>query len=795
MFGLRLLWDPHFQSRAIATLAVVAVAYRAIQFAQLSAQPQFGYDLSFYWSAARHLLTGQPPYDAAQLSGTYVPQGGGFYLYPPLLAVLFIPLAAIFPDGSGQVAWLWSAFGAAILLATVVWLASAERIARDRRGLLLLLAAVFAFPPVVGELVLGNVHLELLGLFALAWYGVRRGDRRGEAIAGLAIALAGLIKVLPFLLLVWFVATRRWRAVAWTIGGAMVIAAATVPITGLQPWLDFPTVLANHGAPADPTDALAPAVWIGALTGPLVARLIVVSLGVVAVIWAARRLTVPASYAVAVATATLIAPSVFQHYLAMLVLPLLLALAHSRRRGWVAVAYFAMWGGQQPALGAVGWLLNRALPAAGALLVPAGLLVWGGRSMPRDPVTRLRPQRPRKPGAILEVPMPTTQTQPAPSATDPECPLVARSVAFDAIDRATWHRLFAASARATSFSRWNVHRAWWDAYGGTAHEQYLLVVDRADPESVRGIVPLMHRHEVEPEDAATATMLRHPTYAATAVEPGAKAVFFGASYHTDYATILAAPDDLADVAIALVDELAVGPDRSHGDRDWDVVDLRRLRDDDPVTPALQQAFEARAAREGWRVTREQEDVCPVVTMPADGDWEAYLDTLDKKARHEIRRKIRRAETGGDNVFELVEPTPAAIVEFIALHQARWGAEGLFPDTAGGARSRHFVHRLAELELAEGASRTLQLGRFRVAGRTIFLGVAFDDDREFLFYNAGVDPAARDLSPGVTGTAAYLRERQAAGCRRFDFLRGDEAYKYEWGAVDEPIHRLLVERMS
>ena len=46
---------------------------------------------------------------------------------------------------------------------------------------------------------------------------------------------------------------------------------------------------------------------------------------------------------------------------------------------------------------------------------------------------------------------------------------------------------------------------------------------------------------------------------------------------------------------------------------------------------------------------------------------------------------------------------------------------------------------------------------------------------------------------MTGAAAYLRDRLAAGRRRFDFLRGNEPYKYEWGAVDEPIHRLLVQR--
>jgi CelD/BcsL family acetyltransferase involved in cellulose biosynthesis len=44
--------------------------------------------------------------------------------------------------------------------------------------------------------------------------------------------------------------------------------------------------------------------------------------------------------------------------------------------------------------------------------------------------------------------------------------------------------------------------------------------------------------------------------------------------------------------------------------------------------------------------------------------------------------------------------------------------------------------------------------------------------------------------------AKLVERALAeGRRRLDFLRGDEAYKYEWGAVDEPIQRLLVRRTS
>ncbi|MBA3435000.1 MAG: GNAT family N-acetyltransferase [Chloroflexi bacterium] len=381
--------------------------------------------------------------------------------------------------------------------------------------------------------------------------------------------------------------------------------------------------------------------------------------------------------------------------------------------------------------------------------------------------------------------------------------LVCHSVPFDAIPRDAWDRLLAATPAATPFSRWTLHRAWWDAYGDTAHEQYLCLTagdgaapdgsEEADPDDLVAIVPLMHRHEVEPTDAATATALRRSGRQVSLVEPDAKAVFMGASYHADYATLLASPADLPAVARAVVQSLAEQPDPEHGDQLWDVVDLRRLRADDASLPALEDAFRDAADTHQWQVVREEEDVCPVATLPADGDWEAYLASLDKKSRHEIRRKMRRAESSGPLEFRLVDPTPEAVDVFIDLHQSRWGDEGLFPDTPGGERSRRFLHRLAELETAEGDGRQLQLGRMDAGGRLVFATVGFDDGTTCYFYNAGMDPEARELSPGVTGTAAYLRDRLAAGRRRFDFLRGNESYKYEWGAVDEPIHRLLVSR--
>jgi hypothetical protein len=372
--------------------------------------------------------------------------------------------------------------------------------------------------------------------------------------------------------------------------------------------------------------------------------------------------------------------------------------------------------------------------------------------------------------------------------------LVARPIAFDDIPREAWDRLVTLTPAATPFSDWTVHRAWWDAYAATAHQQYIACFHSPDPAAgICAIVPLMHRHEVEPEDAATATALRHRHGGhGHSVAPDAKAIFFGASYHADYATLLCDPADLDAVAAAMVETLARPPDPGHGDRDWDVVDLRRLRDIDPAVHALERAFRARADAEGWEVHLEQEDVCPVLTLD-EADWDAYLATLGKKTRHEIRRKIRRAEAAGELAFQLQPPTPQTVDAFIDLHQARWGEEGLFPHTEGGARSRRFLHRLAELGALAGDRAQVQFGRLSVDGRAVFMTVGFDDGVSCYFYNAGMDPDAREISPGVTGTAAYIRDRMEAGRQRFDFLRGDEPYKYEWGAVDEPVHRLLVTR--
>ena len=377
-YGIRLLFDPKVQRAALWVILAIAIMARIALFVGLVGEIQWGYDFSAYWEAARRVLAGESPYAPFQTAGPYSPQQQFLYIYPPAFAAAMTPLAAAFDDY--RVAnWIWAGIGLTLLFATVVVVARRERVASGR-DVVLLVGAALVFAPVVGELVIGNVHLLLLGLLAGAWIALRRGTSNGELAAGVLIGAAAVIKVFPGLIILWLLVTGHFRAATAAVVSVVVIAVASVPATGLQPWLDYPQVLLNLGAPVDVRDVLAPTVWLSAFVPPLVARVLVTVAGVGVMVWAARSRSEPVSFAIAVAVSVLVAPALYQHYLAILVLPLLLAARYAPPFAWVAIAYLLMSGGEQEALGDLVWIVNRALPTVGALLVVAGLIVWGDRT-------------------------------------------------------------------------------------------------------------------------------------------------------------------------------------------------------------------------------------------------------------------------------------------------------------------------------------------------------------------------------------------------------------------------------
>lgn len=229
-----------------------------------------------------------------------------------------------------------------------------------------------------------------------------------------------------------------------------------------------------------------------------------------------------------------------------------------------------------------------------------------------------------------------------------------------------------------------------------------------------------------------------------------------------------------------------GPDAPQ----WDSVDLCNQPDASLSHTVLPQMAEAA----GYAVEVFQEDVCPVIALPdgsQPGAWDAYLDTLDKKERHEIRRKLRRVERDApDATIRFVdggEDLPAAVDTFIALHRNSRADKHSFMTEQMQAYFRAIASALA-------AKGWLQLSFLEVDGAAVATYFCFDYENAILVYNSGYDPAGvPQLSPGWVLLARVIQRAIELGRCRFDFLQGDEDYKHRFGGVDEPVRRTILRR--
>ncbi len=165
-----------------------------------------------------------------------------------------------------------------------------------------------------------------------------------------------------------------------------------------------------------------------------------------------------------------------------------------------------------------------------------------------------------------------------------------------------------------------------------------------------------------------------------------------------------------------------------------------------------------------------------------------MANIPKKMRSNWRYSVRRLKREGAAIETVSagEATEAA-AELERLHAIRWQAEGEEGVLADDLAARHL--RLAIPELARAG--LLRMYRLRSEGTTIAILFTMSGARSICFYLSGFDPEWEKYSPGTALIGTAIAEAAAEGCTEFDFLRGQEQYKYRWGAEDRPMGRRLV----
>jgi CelD/BcsL family acetyltransferase involved in cellulose biosynthesis len=179
--------------------------------------------------------------------------------------------------------------------------------------------------------------------------------------------------------------------------------------------------------------------------------------------------------------------------------------------------------------------------------------------------------------------------------------------------------------------------------------------------------------------------------------------------------------------------------------------------------------------------QEPGSVCPVVHLA--GGVDAWRRQLSAGLRRNLRRYGERLVADSGARFVTVEgenDLSPALNALMRLHSSRWH-ERYAPGVFANPRVRRFHFAVAPILLRRGMLRlhVIAVGCDIIAAQYVLIR-----GRRAYSYVGGFDPSWGRYSPGALLMAYAIERAIEDGCETFDLLRGREAYKYEWGAVDE-----------
>jgi CelD/BcsL family acetyltransferase involved in cellulose biosynthesis len=313
--------------------------------------------------------------------------------------------------------------------------------------------------------------------------------------------------------------------------------------------------------------------------------------------------------------------------------------------------------------------------------------------------------------------------------------------------RGEWEALQQRNRNRTLYQTWAWVSTWWAHFGQP--DALWLVEARAKDGRLAGLAPLM-------------LICHHPLAGMT----WRQIQFIGASAALDHLDFII--EDGAEPAII---PLILARLRAENRR-WDTAYFSALAEDSP-TPGI-----LRGQGIPWR--EEEPICCPAIVLPES--WEAFHASLPKRKRRNLRRAHARLDEehpGGWCAERVSDPAAveAMMAEMMRLHQEKWhalGKPGGFPDEQAVAFHQAIAARMA-------ARGWLWLFRLVIGEAVAAIEYAYAFDGRVYAYASGVNFALADYSPGQVLMEHMIGEAIRQGMHTYDFLRGDEEYKFFWQA--------------
>ncbi len=328
--------------------------------------------------------------------------------------------------------------------------------------------------------------------------------------------------------------------------------------------------------------------------------------------------------------------------------------------------------------------------------------------------------------------------------------------------KSEWNDLVFRSTSNRVFSTWEWQQTWWQVY---CPGDLFVISCRDEQGKLLGIAPwFIEDHPRKDNLQTTERMVRS----------------IGCVDVTDYLDIIVDTQYIETVFTALAEFID-----QHREQ-FEVIDLCNIPEASPTREHFVAALKAR----DFKIIIEQQEVCPIIDLP--NDFETYLDSLDKKQRHELRRKLRRAEGAPENVAWYIlgdaHDLDTELNRFLELMAASGPEkEGFLSDT----RNVAFFRNMARAIFPYG---WLQLTFLTIGGKAAATYLNFDYERHIQVYNSGLQPSEYGhLSPGIVLLCYNIRHAIETGHTKYDFLRGNETFKYRMGGKDHPVYKLRIDK--
>jgi CelD/BcsL family acetyltransferase involved in cellulose biosynthesis len=250
---------------------------------------------------------------------------------------------------------------------------------------------------------------------------------------------------------------------------------------------------------------------------------------------------------------------------------------------------------------------------------------------------------------------------------------------------------------------------------------------------------------------------------------------------SDYQGVLSAPEDAESVVSACMDALVA----NWGD--WQLIDLPNVPAESPTVRAMILAAE----RLGMTAAVLPGHACPELQVV--GSWAGYQRRRGSSFRSWLGRKYRWLAAEGEvRVVQVTGPeqVEAALRSGFRLHQKRWASlytSSLLSSTAPG---RAF-HRQVSADYARRGWTDLSF--LALNDSPIAFALSFSREGRFSYYVPAHDPAYDAFSPGTLLLARLVERAHQDGLHTFDFMIGEESYKYRWATHQRRTVRILAGR--